>query len=221
MGSDLDVGMKCVKYMLFITNFMFVMIGFLLISIGTTITVIYSDFELFIADHYFSPSALLVAVGILIFFVSLFGCVGAIRGSTCLVNLYGIFLILLLILEVSAAIAAYAMRGSVERYIKAAMNDTLQHYLSSEYIQDAWDGLQCRLRCCGIIDHMDWMDLVDSPFNDTVSPASCFNSVGERFEPGCFQQLVYTVSESALLVGTAAICVAIVQALGIIFAFML
>ncbi|GJQ71401.1 hypothetical protein Trydic_g11128 [Trypoxylus dichotomus] len=220
MGSDLDVGMKCVKYMLFITNFMFVMIGFLLISIGTTITFIYNDFELFIADHYFSPSALLVAVGVIIFFVSLFGCVGAIKGSTCLVNIYGVFLILLLILEVSAAIAAYAMRGTVSDYIKAAMKDTMGHYFDRRYVQEAWDALQCRLRCCGIFSHLDW-EFKNSPFNDTLSPDSCFNSHGERFQPGCYQQLVYTVSESALLVGTAAICVAFVQALGIIFAFML
>lgn len=62
------------------------MIGFLLISIGTAITYLYNDFDFFIADHYFSPAALLIAVGIIIFFVSLFGCAGAIKGSVCMVN---------------------------------------------------------------------------------------------------------------------------------------
>lgn len=63
------------------------MIGVLLISIGTTIRAIYTAFEVFMESHYFSPAALLIAIGIIIFFVALFGCVGAIRGSVCLINL--------------------------------------------------------------------------------------------------------------------------------------
>lgn len=63
------------------------MIGVLLISIGTTIRTIYSDFEIFMESHYFSPAALLVAIGVIIFFVATFGCVGAMRSSTCLINM--------------------------------------------------------------------------------------------------------------------------------------
>lgn len=221
MGSDLDVGMKCVKYMLFITNLMFVMIGFLLISIGTAITYLYNDFDFFIADHYFSPAALLIAVGIIIFFVSLFGCAGAIKGSVCMVNVYGIFLILLLILEVSAAIAGFAMRGSVERYIETAMWSTMDDFFHDTYVTNAWNSLQCRLQCCGVDSYYDWATFENSPYNETVSPESCYSYSGERFPSGCFNRLATIISESALLVATAAICVAVVQALGILFAFML
>lgn len=63
------------------------MIGILLISIGTTIRTIYSDFEIFMESHYFSPAALMVAIGIIIFFVATFGCIGAMKGSVCLINL--------------------------------------------------------------------------------------------------------------------------------------
>lgn len=63
------------------------MIGFLLISIGTSIKAIYEDFDVFMENHYFSPAALLIAIGIIIFIVAFFGCFGAIRESTCMVNL--------------------------------------------------------------------------------------------------------------------------------------
>lgn len=62
------------------------MIGFLLISIGTTIEAIYRDFEVFMESHFFSPAVLCVAIGVIIFFVALFGCLGALKESTCLVN---------------------------------------------------------------------------------------------------------------------------------------
>jgi len=166
-------------------------------------------------DHFFSPAALLVAIGIIIFFVSLIGCVGAVKGSTCLVNIYGLFLILLLILEVAAAIAAYSMRGNIGDYIHEAMKDSMDKYDENHYVVEAWDGLQCRMQCCGIDGSSDWDNR-----NITV-PETCFSSSGVEFDFGCHYRLMNLISESALLVGTAAICVAIVQALGIVFAFML
>lgn len=58
----------------------------MIISIGMTIQTIYSDFEIFIDDHFMSPPTLMVAIGILLLFVSSFGCVGAIKESTMLIN---------------------------------------------------------------------------------------------------------------------------------------
>lgn len=63
------------------------MIAFLLISIGSTVGALYSGFDIFMEDHFFSPSALLIAIGIIILFVSVFGCIGAIKESVCLVKL--------------------------------------------------------------------------------------------------------------------------------------
>lgn len=58
----------------------------MIISIGVTIQTIYADFEIFIDDHFMSPPTLMVAIGILLLLVSSFGCVGAIRESTMLIN---------------------------------------------------------------------------------------------------------------------------------------
>jgi len=170
---------------------MFVLIGFLLISIGTTITFLYNDFSFFMEDHFFSPAALLVAIGIIIFFVSLIGCVGAVKGSTCLVNIYGLFLILLLILEVAAAIAAYSMRGNIGDYIHEAMKDSMDKYDENHYVVEAWDGLQCRMQCCGIDGSSDWDNR-----NITV-PETCFSSSGVEFDFGCHYRLMNLISESA------------------------
>lgn len=62
------------------------MTAIMIISIGMTIQTIYSDFEIFIDDHFMSPPTLMVAIGILLLFVSSFGCVGAIKESTMLIN---------------------------------------------------------------------------------------------------------------------------------------
>ncbi|RZC41560.1 CD63 antigen [Asbolus verrucosus] len=153
MAEEIDVGMKCIKYMLFVANFMFVMIGFLLISIGSTIKAIYGDFETFMEAHYFSPATLAVAIGVIIFFVALFGCVGAIKESTCLINLFAFFLTLLLILEIAAAVAAYVMRGQIEETIRKKMEYSIEDYYVDVYDRKAWNFAQSRM--LGII--FAWM----------------------------------------------------------------
>lgn len=110
------------------------------------------------------------------------------------------------------------------------MISSLYKYPDHQHVRDAWDALQCRVSnyalvnnallqtsltfqmgCCGINGYTDWGEFNIEMSNGTMIPESCQDAYGEPFEFGCWQQLVYTVSQSALLVGTAAICVAIVQ----------
>lgn len=222
-NSELDVGMRCIKYMLFVTNFMFAMIGFLLISIGSTVNAIYSDFEHFMDSQYFSPSALFIAIGVIMFFVSLFGCIGAFKQSVLLVNIYGSLLFIILILEVSAAIAAYVMRGDVDVFLDRKMRETIEETDTNPEIKEAWDFTQERLGCCGITSYKDWMK---HTFDDQFEyvPESCFDGpkVSENlYENGCLDRLHFVIVECAYLIGTGGICVAIVQLLGVIFASML
>jgi len=233
MARELDIGMKCIKYMLFISNFMFVMVGFLLISIGSTISAVYNDFELFLESHHFKPAQLLIAVGIIIFFVALFGCIGAIKESTMLVNLYAFLLFILLILQISAAIAAYVMRSDIYVKIESNMNDALPDYSESLEARYSWDFMQERLYCCGVHSYEDWKHVngstaasIATNFNlanltaaNTI-PESCYQD-GEIYQDGCLDRLTYIISESALMLGVGATCASFVQLLGVIFAYML
>jgi len=221
MTQDVETGMRCIKYMLFTTNFMFAMIGFLLIAVGTTITAIYSDFELFMENHFFSVASLLIAIGVFIFIVAFFGCFGAIKQSTALINIYALMLAIILILEISAAIAAYSMRGNIECYVQENMRDSLEGYKTDQNTKDTWDFVQERFECCGIKSPDDWKPVLGTNIypetcNDTIKPA------GKKiYEYGCLDQVTFIARECATLLGTGAICVAIVQLLGVVFGGML
>ncbi|CAH0555187.1 unnamed protein product [Brassicogethes aeneus] len=219
--ADLNVSMKCVKYMLFVANFMFVMIGFLLISIGTTIQMIYGDFEVFMENRYFSPAALCVAIGIIIFFIALLGCVGALKESTCLVNTYAFCLFIILILELSSAIATYSMRNNLTNTLKINMEYSIDKYNASNNDEYAWNYMQRNLRCCGINNSDDWV-------NKNISiPHTCYNCETCNTDPsflikgGCLDKLTYIVSECAMLLGVGTLCVSFIQILGIFFANLL
>lgn len=233
--AELEVGMKCIKYMLFVANFMFVLVGFLLISIGTTIKAIYGDFEVFMEDHYYSASKLAIAIGVIIFFVALFGCVGAIKESVCLVNTYAFFLFCILILEISVSIVAYVMRGNLENTIKRNMLNAMDYY-DSYTTQYTWNATQYNLRCCGVTGPSDWnqfsevYNLNEILGNDNttifhVPDTCCVNEVCKDedsiYEFGCLDRITYIVSECALLLAVGALCVSFIQILGVIFSHLL
>jgi hypothetical protein len=59
--------------------------GILIIGVGTTIQAIYSNFDIFLEERFYSPATLLIAIGCIVFVVAFFGCCGAARESTCMV----------------------------------------------------------------------------------------------------------------------------------------
>jgi CD63 antigen len=58
----------------------------LLITVGTTIQTIFGDFSHFLDDNFLSPPTLMVVAGVILLIVALFGCIGALRESTLLIN---------------------------------------------------------------------------------------------------------------------------------------
>merc|ERR1712088_1116985 len=70
-------GMKCVKYLLFAFNLIFLITGLALIITGCVIQGVYSNYLDFLGDSFFNTPVLLVVVGCIIFFITFFGCWGA------------------------------------------------------------------------------------------------------------------------------------------------
>ncbi|KAL1491410.1 hypothetical protein ABEB36_012011 [Hypothenemus hampei] len=234
--KELDLGMKCIKYMLCVSNFMFVIVGLLLISIGYTIKTIYGTFDDFMEGHYYHPSTLAIVIGFFIFFVAFFGCVGAFKESTFMVNMYAFLLTLIFILQISACIAAYAMRSNISESLYENMKNAMDHF-DEHYNAFIWNTTQFNLQCCGIDDPTDWNAYIGREgyglinvtlpnyANISVPASCCFNencSVSRNlYTAGCLNRLSGVVSQCALLFGIGALCVAFIQILGIVFASVL
>ncbi|KAH8352114.1 hypothetical protein KR084_002013 [Drosophila pseudotakahashii] len=235
---QLNSGMKCAKYMLIIVSFMFALTAILLIMVGTTIQAIFGDFSLFIDGHFSSPPALLIAIGFILIAVATLGAYGAVKESVMLINLYGVCLFLVFILEVSAAIAAFVMQSQVRGMLIRTMHQALNEYDSDPYVAAGVDFMQSGLECCGVDEPEDWKDCYGPNKNatlgsdDVVVPNSCCGRLAqdvsdgqvtclETFDYGCFRKMNFIVSQSAMLIATGATTVAFVQLLGVLCAFML
>ncbi|XP_047113848.1 CD63 antigen-like [Schistocerca piceifrons] len=226
---DLDKGMRCIKYLLFSFNLLFVITGILLIMVGTTIYAIHNDYINFLEDKYLTPATLLIAVGIIIFIVAFFGCCGAVRESTCMVMVFAVLLGIIFILELSASIASYVLRDGLVDMLVGSINSTMHDYPKDVYMAQTVDYLQQTMQCCGLASPKDWAGILTEgdntvTFNGTVLPQSCVaafasnETITNIFATGCVSRLGLLINQSVLLLATAAISIALLQFLGMTFA---
>lgn len=200
----------------------------MIISVGTTIYAVYENFSHFLDPSYFSPATVLIVVGILVFIIAFMGCCGALRESTCMVLVFAVLLSLVLIMELAAAVAAYALQDGIKDLLAGKINVTMYQYEKNEEAKLAIDFMQSRLRCCGYNSYLDWNKI---PFNNTHMdvPDSCCAYLADeltdrcygKYQDGCINRLSIIVHRSALYIGTGAIAIALIQLTGIMFACML
>ncbi|XP_047504583.1 CD63 antigen-like [Pieris napi] len=238
--NNLEVGMKCIKYMLLCVTAIFVLTSALIISVGTTIYAIYHDVAFFLYDQMFSPATFIVVIGVIMLFVSLFGCIGALKESTCLVNIFAVILSLVLVLEVAAAIAAYTLRGQVARMLDENLRDSLPYYYTYPDVTDSYDFIQNRLNCCGVDSYLDWGEVTSDQSHEGIAvanitvPFSCcaetrtqyvnemqVEECEKLYANGCLPRITYLVYQSAGLLGAGAMTIAFIQIIGIVFSFSL
>lgn len=103
---------SCVKYMIFLLNFIFWLFGGLLIAVG-----FYAFLEKWqingffkvdtIYDIFLNISLVLVIAGAIVFVVSFAGCLGALRENTCLLKFYSLCLLLFFLCEMAIAIVGF------------------------------------------------------------------------------------------------------------------
>uniref|UniRef100_A0A182IPX2 Tetraspanin n=1 Tax=Anopheles atroparvus TaxID=41427 RepID=A0A182IPX2_ANOAO len=222
---ELNMSMKCVKYMIFTISVTFAIVAAMLLSMAVAIGNLFDDFRSFIDSHFYVPPNLLIAIGVILLVIALFGCVGALKESTVMINLYAVLLLIVFVLQVSAAIAAFVMRGQVSHMVRQKIFNSMAEYREHN-THNSIDMLQNTLECCGVDSYADWVQFLPSNGSLMEYPASCCS------EPpvdggctsrayGCYSRLSWLISQGSILIATGAVAVAFVQILGSICAFML
>ncbi|CAG2057832.1 unnamed protein product [Timema podura] len=208
---DLNKGMRCIKYLLFSFNFMFMLTGILIIAIGTTILAIYQKYDQFLEDKFYSPATLLIVVGVIIGLVAFFGCCGAAKESTCMIMVFSVFLGIIFILEISAGIAAYVMQDGLRDVLEGRMRTMMSQYSTDSQLQ-----------CCGLESLTDWegVTVEDEEPDYTQLPSSCCAQYGTGnqtgsckllYGNGCLARVEFILSESTVMLASAAFTLALLQ----------
>lgn len=224
--TSLPLSTKCIKYLLFIFNLLFVITGIIILSVGATIHGVYGGYSEFLDNGYLSTSAFLVAIGMIIFIISFFGCCGAVKENFCMIITFTTLLIMVFIFELSAGISGYVLRDRVSEMLENNLNKTLQLYGNNTEDTRTFDILQNTFECCGVVSYEDWY----TKFNISHVPVSCCGQVygavnnmtcttdmEEFHKTPCVDAFGQYIKDHAVTLGGVGIGLAFVQLIGIIF----
>lgn len=220
-------GMKCVKYLLFIFNLIFVIAAIALIGVGAYVQIKLTDYYDFFGNEYTGPGILLICVGALIFIIAFFGCMGALKENYCLTMSFAILLAIVFILMIAGGIAAYVLRNEVEDKATAILLKAEDNYKKDAGVKDTWDKLQEEFTCCGVKNATEWVTknlTTKYPQSCCVdkTPAKCpANSpiaLSNIIPTGCEEAFVSWVKDKVAIIGGVGIGLAFIMIVGVLFA---
>ncbi|KAK6320541.1 hypothetical protein J4Q44_G00096480 [Coregonus suidteri] len=128
-----------IKYTLFVCCYIFWVASAVLIAVG-----IYAKFakEKDVVDTLMTdPALLLIVIGALMFMITFFGCFGALRNGTCLLKTFSGILVVILLLQITAAVLGFLFTDKVLERTEKLMRKAI-------------------FQCCGVHSYKDWSDNV-------------------------------------------------------------
>nr|XP_031314943.1 leukocyte antigen CD37 isoform X1 [Camelus dromedarius] len=183
--SAQDGCLSLIKYLLFVFNLFFFVLGSLIFCFGIWILIDKTSFVSFVGLS-FMPlqiwSKALAISGILTMGLALLGCVGALKEFRCLLGLYFGTLLLLFATQITLGILISTQWVQLERKVKDVVQKTIQNYRAhpeETAAEESWDYVQFQLRCCGWNSPQDWFHIPSLKRNESEVPhvpCSCYNS---------------------------------------------
>ncbi|XP_009644563.1 tetraspanin-8 [Egretta garzetta] len=152
----------CMKYSMFIFNFLFWVCGSIILGVSVWIRVSKdAQQELEIDSSLFAGVDLLIAVGSIIMVLGFLGCCGAIKESRCMLLLFFIGLLLILILQVTGGILGAVYRSQIEASLnttfQASVNSLQSSTEESKKFQETFQKFEKMNECCGLLNGpADW-----------------------------------------------------------------
>ncbi|KAF7248089.1 CD9 antigen [Varanus komodoensis] len=145
-------GTKCIKYLLFVFNFVFWLAGTAVLAIGLWLRFDSQTKDVFDHDEnhtsFYTGVYILIGAGALIMLVGFLGCCGAIQESQCMLGLFFTFLLLIFALEVAAAIWGFANRSKIVDDVNNFYKATYERRHEPS-VKETLKAIQFALNCCG------------------------------------------------------------------------
>jgi len=230
-----------IKYLIFAFNFIFLLSGVAIITVGALIDSDYTEYATFIPPSLSSAPIILIVVGCIIFVIAFFGCCGAMKESYCLTITFSLLLGLVFILEIAAGVTAFVSQDSFQDELYSSMNQTLNQVKSDpqdyQSTLKSWTSMQSNLKCCGVDSYTDWRisfltydtaglegcacTITTGNPNNCVNvsiPISGTNMYRPYFADGCYTTISNFINDNLIIVGGVGIGLAFIQIMGVICA---
>nr|APM87502.1 CD63 [Haliotis discus discus] len=220
----MEGGMKIVKGLLMVFNIIFVIVGCALIGVGAYVQTQLTDVASIFGSEYNGPGILLIFVGVIIFLIAAFGCLGACRENHCCIMTFAGLLVVIFILEIGGGIAGFVLRDQIESTAVKKMEEAQGKFNKTD-VKEGWKFIQQSFKCCGADNYTSWEQFLPQP------PESCCKSIGSIeckdrsynktdgiYTKSCTKGIIDWLKSNVILLGGIGIGLAFVQVFGICLA---
>ncbi|XP_054836940.1 tetraspanin-2 [Eublepharis macularius] len=205
-------GMRCVKFLLFIFNFIFWLAGSAVVAFGLWLRFggVIRDLstEEKSPEYFYLGLYMLVGAGVLMMTVGFFGCCGAARESQCLLGAFFTCLLVIFAAEVTAGVFAFIGKKSAVDEVQAIYNEAYDSYMRDAEKNKTLIHFHDALQCCG----------KESDVPVQVK-ATCPKDVQEQ--KNCLEEIQTLIDSKLHLVGIVGIGIAGITIFGMIFSMVL
>ncbi|XP_038402001.1 tetraspanin-10 [Canis lupus baileyi] len=177
-ASPLPLGSSCLKYLTFLFNFVFSLLGLLALAIGLWGLAVKGPLGSGGVALPRDPMLGLALGGLAVGAVSLAGCLGALCENACLLHCFSGGLLAFLLLEAVLGALLVALWGPLQDGLEYTLRAAVAHYQDDPDLHFLIDQVQRGLQCCGVSSYQDWTRNLhfncSSPGAQACSlPASC------------------------------------------------
>ncbi|XP_064200552.1 tetraspanin-9 isoform X1 [Anguilla rostrata] len=219
----------CLKYMMFLFNLVFWLCGCGLLGVGIWLSVSQGSFATFSPSFpSLSAANLVITIGTIVMVTGFLGCLGAIKENKCLLLSFFISLLVILLAELILLILFFVYMDKVNENAKQDLKDGLALYNTDNNVglRNAWNIIQAEWKCCGVTGFSDWHDAL----RERVVPDRCCqehlqgcgrNATSMFWTQGCYEKVEEWLDNNKHLLGTIAMCILVIQLLGMAFSMTL
>ncbi|XP_061163805.1 tetraspanin-9-like [Saccostrea echinata] len=149
-----------------------------------------NDFN--IADFVGDATLAFIILGAFFFVLGILGCVGACCQVKCMLVVYVVFLVILLLVEITFIILIFAVRSEVDSWIKKpfkkAIKEEYKGIHSKESISIAINFVSVEFECCGVDNYSDfnsstlWRNETVNETNPLIPVICCKNRTSDAIK---------------------------------------
>ncbi|XP_052411171.1 CD9 molecule b isoform X1 [Carassius gibelio] len=216
--SGLSSGEECIKYIVFIFNFIFWLAGTGVLAVGLWLRFDERTKTLFTGEGaptvFLTGVYILIVAGAIMMVVGFLGCCGAIKESACMLGLFFMFLLLIFAAEVAAGIWGLSNQEKIVTDVQTFYKETFENYkkTNQEALKETLRAIHLGLKCCGptgtIVDGASDTCPAKEGLENLVT-TSCPNAIKEIF------------TSRLHVIGGVGIGIGVVMIFGMIFSMLL
>ncbi|KAM9311691.1 tetraspanin-8 [Gastrophryne carolinensis] len=213
---------KCLKYSMFVFNFLFWVCGCIILGVSIYLRVDKGAQQKLNLQEggLLSAVDVMIAVGAIIMVLGFFGCCGAIRESRCLLMLFFIGLLLILALQITAGVLGLVYKPKIEEAVDQSLQSLLPLNEQPLDVQESFEKVQNASKCCGIVKgSTDWGNSPPPSCRCTPGPGS--KCSGLYYEETCKTVFIDYFKNHLIIIIGIAFGLAVIELIGLGFSMSL